>query len=199
MENIWAYIKRMFRETEESSPVRPYVHEELVRTEPEQIVYEQWKNSLDRRRMLNNLSDEYATHQIDAVQVDHAMDFLDTPSMKGFVIHTKTGKYEQQDLVFLFDYLKEKVLQNGYTNYMSDRRIYQRGKGMEMVERHYLKPRTLLQENKKINQRFGNVRIELLYRNDALINLQFSATGYSDHLFKDASDFKDLMSLLTTE
>lgn len=196
MENIWTYLKRIFRESEESSPVRPFIHEEIIRGELEVQAYEEWKGSLDRHRLLNNLSDEYATYRIDARQVDKSIDFLDTPSMKGFVLHGRSGKYKRRDMIFLFDYLKEKVLQNSYTSYMSDRRTYKRDKQMETKERHYLKPRVQLDNKEKINQQFGNIRIELLYKDDVLINLQFSATGYSDHLFKDAADFKDLMSLL---
>lgn len=197
MQNIWTYLKNIFNEAEESSPSRPFIHETITRSETEQKAYMDWKENLERHRLVNRLGDEYATHRIDPEKVDRALDFLDTPSMKGFVIHAPIGNYTLAELKYLMDYLKERTLTADYRIYLSDRRIYQRNKKQETVERHYLKPKTTVNDNEQINQRFGNIRIELMSRNDEAVNLKFSATGYSDRLFEEAEDFRVLMSILT--
>mgnify|MGYP000034909287 CR=1 FL=1 len=194
---IWSYIKGLFREVEESSHTRPYIHETIERSESELQKYEAWKADLARHRLMNSLGDEYATHQIDPSKVDRSLDFLDTPSMKGFVIHASIGAYQLAELRHLLDYLKERVLTANYYVYVSDRRIYNRDGKNEMIERHYLKPKAKVSENELFSQRFGNVRIELKCQNDAPINLKFSATGYSDSLFEEAEDFRILMNILT--
>ncbi len=146
---------------------------------------------------MNSLGDEYATHRIDPSKVDRSLDFLDTPSMKGFVIHASIGGYDLKELRHLLDYLKERVLTIDYKTYVSDRRIYNRDGKNEMVERHYLKPKVKVTENEQITQKYGNIRIELKCQNDVPINLKFSATGYHDRLFEEAEDFRVLMSILT--
>lgn len=194
---IWAYIKNLFREAEESSHMRPYIHEVLERGASELADYEVWKSDLARHRLINSLGDEYATHRIDPSKVDRSLDFLDTPSMKGFVIHASIGGYGLKELRYLLDYLKERVLTTDYKVYVSDRRIYNRNGKNEMIERHYLKPKTKFTENEQITQKYGNIRIELKCQNDVPVNLQFSATGYHDRLFEKAEDFRVLMSILT--
>lgn len=194
---IWSYIKNLFRDVEESSHVRPYIHETLERGASELADYETWKSDLARHRLMNSLGDEYATHRIDPSKVDRSLDFLDTPSMKGFVIHASIGEYRLKELRHLLDYLKERVLTADYKTYVSDRRIYNRNGKNEMIERHYLKPKVKLNKNEQITQKYGNVRIELKCQNDVPINLKFSATGYHDRLFEEAEDFRILMSVLT--
>ncbi len=124
------------------------------------------------------------------------MDFLDTPSSKGFVIHFHKTEFTRPDATYLLDYLKEKVLVLHYKVQLSDTRTYTKNDWVETVERHYLKPRATFEAGSKTNQRFGNVTIELMLRNDLPHQLKFQATTYSDHLFAKADDFKDLMLAL---
>ena len=194
---IWSYIKNLFQDVEQSSHTRPYIHETLERSDSELEAYDAWKSDLARHRLINGLGDEYATHRIDPSKVDRSLDFLDTPSMKGFVIHASIGGYQLKELRYLLDYLKERVLSIEYKIYVSDRRIYNRNGKNEMVERHYLKPKVQLTENEQITQKYGNIRIELKCQNDVPINLKFSATGYHDRLFEETEDFRVLMAVLT--
>ena len=194
---IWSYIKNLFQDAEQSSHTRPYIHETLERSSTELEEYEAWKSDLARHRLMNSLGDEYATHRIDPSKFDRSLDFLDTPSMKGFVIHASIGAYQLKELRHLLDYLKERVLTIEYKTYVSDRRIYNRNGKNEMVERHYLKPKAKLTENEQITQKYGNIRIELKCQNDIPINLKFSATGYHDRLFEKTEDFRVLMAILT--
>ncbi len=195
MPDFWNNIKKLFTAAEESSPNQPVIHEMIERSAEELAGYERWKSGLGRRRMIDWLQAEYANYLIDPEQIDEAIDFLDTPSSKGFVIHFQKTRYPLQEVINLLDYLKEKVLAMNYRSYMSDVRTYNRPKWVESVQRHYLKPPTNLRQpiNQKFNQKYGNITIELQLRNEQAFYLKFSATSYRDHLFKNAEDFAGLM------
>lgn len=196
MANLWEYIKNLFQEAEQSSPSQPVVHKMIERTAAETEDFHQWKEGLVRRRFLGWLSDQYAIFQVLPVDVDEALDFLDTPSAKGFVIHFHKTNYTRREAVHLFDYFKERVLNLEYKTQLSDTRMYNRPQWVETTERHYLKPRPRFEAGKKMNQAFGNVMIELEFRNDQIYNLRFRATTYQDHQFEDAQEFKALMGAL---
>ena len=198
MSDIWKYFKNWFQSAEESSASQPYIHELIERTSAEQESYARWKNTLSKRRLLDWLREQYVQYLVNPKQLDEDIDFLATPSTNGFVIHFSDTPYKLWEIEHFFDYLKEKVLELNYRSYVSDTRTYTQTEKVETVQRHYLKPRTDKGSAapKKFQQRFGNITIELLQRNEAVVHLKFSATAYQDHKFEQAADFKDLMQTL---
>lgn len=193
MAKLWDYIKQLFQEAEQSSPSKPVVHKMIERTEEEKQDYLQWREGLVRRRLVDWLRDQYAIFQVLPDDIDEALDFLNTPSSKGFVIHFHKTNYSKREVFHLFDYLKEKVLDLNYRTQISDSRTYNKPNWVETTERHYLKPRPNFEAGKKLKQAFGNVMIEVELRDEKVRNLRFRATVYKDHQFEDAEDFKDLM------
>jgi len=194
MSDFWKKIKNVFSTAEESSSINPTIHEVIKRSEKELEDYAQWKNSLAARRLLDWLKNEYFTHLTSPNNVDKSIDFLNSTSQKGFVIHFSNMKYRLEEITFLFDYLKEKVKELPYRTYVSDTRTYPKSNFVETVHRHYLKPSLKLKvAGEKAGQAFGNITIEMLLKNDKIVNLKFSATTYRDHQFKEAGSFNDLM------
>jgi hypothetical protein len=193
MPEFWNYIKNLFKTAEDSSPSNPVVHELIQRTEEEKADYDHWKETLVRRRLTDWLIDQYAIYQVLPHDIDEALDFLDTPSSKGFVVHFNQTRYSVRDVTHFFDYLKERVRALNYRTQISDTRTYHRADWVETVQRHYLKPRPNFQEGEKMDQAYGNVMIELELRNERVQNLRFRATSYQDRLFNDALEFKALM------
>ena len=194
MSDFWKKIKSLFNSVEESSSSTPAVHELIERTEEELKNYEAWKNSLSQRRLMDWLNSEYITYLTSPDNVDKSISFLNSTSSKGFVILFHRTNYNLDEIIFLFDFLKEKVLALPYRTYVSDYRTYMKNDKVETVQRLYLKPSLKLKvAGEKAGQAYGNINIELLLRNEKVVNLKFSATSYQDHLFKDASDFDELM------
>ena len=199
MDKLWSYFKNLFQQAEESSPSHPLIHEMIERSEEEREDYERWKNTMILRRLLDWLHEQYAIYRVDQDRIDEALDFLNTPSSKGFVIHFNQTRYSQRDVVHFFDYLKEQVLKLKYRTQISDLRTYERASWVETIQRHYLKPGPTIrqqQEDGKFTQKFGNIMIELELRNDQVFNLRFRATVYQDSLFKEPAEFKELMQEL---
>ncbi|MEM6967376.1 MAG: hypothetical protein AAF573_21610 [Bacteroidota bacterium] len=194
MSEFWKKIKGIFQSAEESSSIKPTIHEVIERSEEEIADYEHWKSTLSSRRMIDWLYNEYITYLTSPSNVDRSIDFLNTPSSKGFVIHFSQTKYRLDEITHLFDLFKEKVKRLPYRSYVSDTRSYPKNNYVETIHRHYLKPSLKLKvAGNKAGQAFGNINIELLLRNDKVINLKFSATTYRDHLFHEAEDFDELM------
>lgn len=198
MSNLWKYIKDLFNSAEDSSPSKPLFHELIHRSEEEKADYEHWKRTLVRRRLTGWLTDQYAIYQVLPKDIDEALDFLDTPSSKGFVIHFSQTRYSLRDVTHFFDYLKEQVRQLGYRSQISDSRTYHRSDWVETVQRHYLKPRPKFTEGEKMSQAYGNIMIELELRNEQVHNLRFRATSYQDRTFYEALGFKELMQEILT-
>ena len=194
MANFWDYIKGLFKEAEESSPTQPVVHELIKRSETEKEDFQQWKQGLVCKRMNDWLMNQYAIFGKIPDDIDEALDFLDTPSSKGFAIHFNQTRYNRRDVTHFFDSLKEKVLELNYRTQISDTRTFNRSNWVENIQRHYLKPRPNFQKNEKLDQQYGNILIELVFHNDDPYQLRFSATTYKDHQFKDALAFKELMA-----
>ena len=194
MSDFWKKIKNLFSSVEESSSSNPAVHQLIERSEEELNQYENWKNSLSQRRLMDWLNNEYITYLTSPDQVDRSITFLNSTSSKGFVIFFSRTNYNLDEITFLFDLLKEKVLTLPYRTYVSDYRTYMKNDKVETIQRHYLKPSLKLKiAGEKAGQAYGNIKIELLLRNEKVVNLKFSATSYQDHQFKDASDFDELM------
>ncbi|MFM8486990.1 MAG: hypothetical protein ACKOCH_11685, partial [Bacteroidota bacterium] len=87
MSEFWSYIKSLFQQSKASSPSMPLVHELIQRSQEEQEDYGRWKETLVFQRLRDWLSNQYALSRHLPDEVDEALDFLDTPSSKGFVVH----------------------------------------------------------------------------------------------------------------
>lgn len=199
MADWWDQIKALFSKAEQSSPSQPVVHEVITRTETEISDFSHWKETVVRRRLQDWLFDQYAVFQAFPNDIDETLDFLSTPSTKGFAIHFFMTRYSQRDVQHYFDFLKEKVLDQGYRVQVSDRRTYNRPDWVETVERHYLKPRQAKLTDSKLRQAFGNVTIEYVSRDEASYQLRFKATIYNDHQFEEAKGFRELMQRIAME
>ncbi|PHI18828.1 hypothetical protein CEQ90_15870 [Lewinellaceae bacterium SD302] len=195
MASFWEQVKQLFERAEESSPAHPAVHEMIERGPEESADFDRWKNTLAKRRLIDWLMDQYAVYLSDGRQ-DRSIDFLDTPSSKGFVIHFHETNYTKAEVTHFFHYLKERVQSLEYRLQISDRRIFSRSGWVETQERHYLKPRNKYAEGEAINQRFGNITIELELRDDQVRNLRLRATIYKDALYREGENFGALMSAL---
>lgn len=192
---FWNNIKQIFQQAEQSSPTNPTIHEMIVRSDTEVQAYTHWKLTSGPKRLLDWVSEQYGRHR-DQQRTDEAMGFLDTLSSKGFVIHFHQTNYSKEEIIFFFDYLKERVQTLNYRSDLSDRRVFPRRDWIETQERHYLKPRLNFQEE-QMNQGFGNIMIELEFRNNAAHNLRLRATVYNDALFEKGGSFAGLMMAIT--
>lgn len=196
MPDIWNYVTRLLKRFEDSKPTEPLLHEMIIRSNREKEDYEYWKKTIVRKRLLSWLADQYAIFATTAEKTDEAIDFLDTPSSKGFAIHFHQTQYSDRDARHLLDYLKDQVLQLNYRTQISDKKAYNRSSWVESVERHYLKPRINLGSTEKYEQQYGNITIETVFRDEQPHLLRFRATVYQDNQFRKHFPFRELLNQL---
>lgn len=196
MTNIWQQIKELFQSVEASSPSQPALHELIERTAAEKQDYDFWKETFVCRQLMNWVDAQYAISLVDMDAVGEGLDFLNTPSSKGFVVHFFKTKYSNRDVLHFFDFLKERVMESfNYKKQISDTRTYNRPTWVENTQRHYLKPRIDFAAE-TFNQQYGNILIELVFRNEKPYQLKFQATNYNDKQYTKSLDFKELMQEL---
>lgn len=171
----------------------------IVRTAVEQEATRTWGNSPACATLKQWLREQYQLSPHPAAEWAEQIDFLDTPSSKGFVLHLSKMKFPTQDLLHFFDHLKDRVMSLDYKTYTSDIRQVRRGPWQELVQRHYLKPRSSVSEAGLIRQRFGNITIELSARGGQWHQLRLQATGYTDRLYQEVWDFEYLLQELLGE
>ena len=201
MASFWDRITALFDAAAESTPHAPAVHEMIERDEAELADYERWKRTAARQRLFDWVTDQYALF-LAGRQNDHSVSFLDTASSKGFVVHFHETQYRREEINHFFHYLKERILALNYRTQISDRRVFSRPNWVETQERHYLKPRTRHQrrtaplERGGLDQKFGNVTVELELRDDVPWNLRLRATTYQDSLYGEPETFRALLVAL---
>lgn len=188
--DIRKYLKQLFSAVEQSSVSNPVHHEILKRTDQYLSEYESWKNSANRKQITDWLIAEFSVSESNPQSLDEAIDFMDNPHARGFIIYYKS-EYFESDFEFLMDYLQEKILQLGYRNYMSDIKSFTKNENVETVQRHYLKPKPGFEP--PINQEFGNITIELVFKNEKTKLLRLSASHYSDRLYTKPKEFSKLI------
>ncbi len=198
----WDIIKALReQQNKQSQPekgcAQPISHQLIQRSEEDEAEFLKWKETDCKEKILLYISKNYNTWQTTTCEQCDAIDFLKLPSFRGFVIHFMDLKYDCNEVKYLFDYLKEKVLTLGYKVQVSDERVFEKAKWLEKTERHYLKPVVKIKANEKIEQRFGNINIELKFRDDEPMHLKFAAATYHDCQFKNAEEFQELMKYIT--
>lgn len=199
--DTWEYFKGLFKKSEESTATNPFIREAIERTDDEKSDYELWKRTRGREEILAFINQQYANFLIEPEKLNStAIDFIDSISTKGFVMYFSERRDNLRDFTHLFDYLQERVLRLGYVAYMSDERTYNKELWVETIQRHYMKPSQRQRKSEDPNkfvQLYGNVMIELFFRNNELANLKFRATNYNDHKFETAHNFSDLMRTIS--
>ncbi|TAH18025.1 MAG: hypothetical protein EAZ08_12555 [Cytophagales bacterium] len=181
----------------------PLVEEEIKRHEAYRSSYFKWVNEGKYRWLTQKIYQNYLLKKKNEA-ADLQVHLLKSSGAGGFAV-TYSLLMDEKELQYLFDYLKDKVLNLNYKLYTSDRRIFDRKEYVETIEKHYLKPITERiaptgsehPENKEmINQRYGNILIEYISVDEKPSFLRFMVHYYSDFLYTPVQSFDDLVDYL---
>ncbi|WP_051049925.1 hypothetical protein [Nafulsella turpanensis] len=184
-------LKQLFPEPNQNEAVQ--VKEELKRNERYLQHYKVWKESSYLADLLRAVEVSYHSKKNRKEGMYHMHLFQSAPA-NGFALsyHPAIGARSFQ---FLFDYLRDQVLQLDYRLQNTDRHIRDRGTYVQTTEKHYLKPNSPLHQ-KLNNQRYGNILLEHVLIDQQPSYLKLLVNVYSDHLFTEALSFDDLLSKL---
>ncbi|NVJ46928.1 MAG: hypothetical protein HWE07_07360, partial [Cytophagia bacterium] len=159
--------------------------------EKELSKYEDWLHSESRSELIREVERGYYLKKQGIVSsVD--VHLLDSKYANGFAI-SYTELIGKENFQNIFDYLKDKVQENGYKIAQADRRILVKDSHEETIEKWYLKPISEELESKVVNQRFGNVLIEKIDVDRKPSYVKFMANVYQDRQYTEAEPFQDLL------
>ena len=214
----WEQIKGVFAGAESSTAAEPVTHEVLTRHKDRREAYARWREGVVAEGMRQWLREAYEHYLRHGEPPSRAVDFLDTSSSKGFVIHFGELQYSRGEAENFQLLLRERVLapvalpdgtkEKRYRTQVADAKTYTKAGTTERTDRYYLKPRLVLHEDPAIaaapdghtadqfGQGFGNILIELVLRNDEPYRLRFSATIYHDRVYQKAESFGALMGVV---
>ena len=172
----------------------------MHRTEAERYAYEIWKLSEAKEDILHFLSQSYQFFlEKQMSEKESEIVFMQNVRNSGFVLTFNSKKHKTIEFQYFFDYLREKVGAEGYSNYLSDRKQQQRKKYTEITERHYLKARFNFDEQtQKFQQHYGNITIEFVKRNEKAIKIKLLCVPHHDRSWEAALPFEDLMVLIVS-
>ena len=187
------FIKKLL-EKQETHKV-PFIQEELKRSEKERYEFDDWKTE-KRFEAFNKLLEKQFNLSKERKNNPAICTFMNQQKASGFVLYFDDD-FSADDFRFYMDYLHQKVLNLGYRKYLSDFKQYVRKDHVQRIERHYVKPK-LTRDPKatQANQRYGNITIELHFKDEKVRYLKLLVSVYSDRLYSQAWPFEDLMEKL---
>lgn len=187
-------LKRLFKSKSPSG--LPVVEEKLRRSERYTEAYELWKTRDAYSRRLDEIYLSYHLKKQNEQSSFLEVHLLNSPYSNGFAL-TYHPDFSYEEFSFLFDYFSERVQELEYRHYTSDRRIYDRAGYVEAIEKHYHKPKQPQElQDKKLEQRFGNILIEQVLIDDKPSFIRLMAHVYSDRKFHAPNPFEGLLDHL---
>ncbi len=172
------------------------VHEVLKRNERDQKLYEQWINSEDSTHLIQQLAQAYY-YKKTAIRSEMEVHLFNTAYANGFAL-TYPPQITPKHFQHLFDYFKDKVQAMPYRLVTADRRIIDRNRYVETIEKYYLKPPLSTQQIARhaIDQQYGNIIIEHILIDDQPSYIKLLVSIYSDSLYQEALGYDEFMSRL---
>lgn len=169
---------------------------QLIRAEAYDSSYDYWKLGTDRQSAIRRIREMYELSVLGGHSLD--CDVIQTPTYAMFIIHA-FDDWETDDYRFLMDFWKERILEEGYYNYMSDKRSDILDGGVrEKIERHYMKPEVseAMKLGLPINRRYGNLTMELVFFEDEVDYLKITMGFYHERSRARELGLERLMEVL---
>ena len=176
------------------APKSAFIHEVLTRSEKELAQYDSWRSTRASEDLVLDIERAYHLKKqgiVSAVEVH----LLESQYANGFAI-SYNQQFTPENFTHIFDYFKEKGLEQGYKLAQADRRILDNEKYEETIEKWYLKPNGEDMGSDIIDQRFGNILIEKIDIDRKPSYVKFMANVYQDRLYTKAKPFAELIDLI---
>lgn len=181
-----------------SNPSPELLHEPLQRSERfvSEMRHYQTHQEAEHRRLLR-AHYEQSAEEPGSVP---AFVLLQNSQASGFMWYAEAGVPEKH-YDFLLDRLAEQLQDWGYSEKQNERKIWPVGEAWHEQHKRYLKPRLQAEAvaSGQINQRFGNVLLEVLRRDGKLAYLKLQCNVYHDGQYLQAEGFGGLMERILGE
>lgn len=173
----------------------PILEEALLRSDTDKQNYWRWLNAGSYHKLLSDVREGYEQKKRNLPGSRLEVHILKSDQSNGIAItypnHVQAAHFEH-----LFDLLRDRTQNLGYQHYTSGRRVFDRAKYIETIDKHYLKPPKQGLKEPPFDQQYGNILIELIWIDRRPSFMRLMAHVYSDHLFGKARTFDELLEHL---
>jgi len=183
-------LKKLFGSNNDKEPL---VSGKLERSVAFQSEYERWKESSILNSVLGDLQIAYNNSNAHGAY-NPAFHVYNSKQANGFFFNTQM-RFTDEIYSYILEYFKDRVLDLGYSIYTSDRKLSDKENGVQQVDRHYLKP-ALTDTQPPIDQKYGNVLIELFTLNEEVQYLKVMVSVYSDRNYSVPKPFLEFIEFL---
>ncbi len=187
-------IERIFPEKGNQGLKLPLHTEALERNTKYKFAYAEWCGSKRMAEMLRVLTQQLEQARVNGAS-NPALQVYESPQSNGFYFNKMTG-FDRNEFHFVLDHFCEITLQLGYRLQIAERRYSERPNGVHCLERYYLKPDVLKEFNPPLDQRYGNIHLELVLMNEEPSFLKVMAHVYHDRNYKQPLGFDALTTHL---
>jgi hypothetical protein len=167
-------------------------NEVLKRSQQEFASYEDWYASDVSREILEKIFRAYHLKKTD-IKDPIPIALLQSNKANGFAIANCSSLLDS-DYKMLLEHFKKQILAIGYRQSGSNRKVTAEDEKVTTKEFYYLKPP--IQMEPPIDQRYGNISIELILHDEKPYYLKLTASVYSDRLYTEPESFSDLVEIL---
>lgn len=164
----------------------------LKRSKQEFDSYEDWHASDVSKEILDKIFRAYHLKKTD-IKDPIPIALFQSDKANGFAIANCSSLLDS-DYKMLLEHFKKQVLSAGYRQSGSNRKVTAEQDRVLTKEMYYLKPP--IQMESPIDQRYGNISLELILHDDKPHYLKIMASVYSDRLYSDPQSFSDLVERL---
>jgi hypothetical protein len=165
----------------------PFISEVLTRRNSFRTEYEQW--TIGRKKIVRKIALALAGKNDD----DFRAELMRSSHANGFVIFFDDA-FVQNDFIFFFEFLREKIIGLNYKQSLADRKFYVRDEYVESIERYYLKPNiSPTDDSTPAAQLYGNALLELIFIDDKPLYIKVLLTSYSGFHYQKTLDFEDFL------
>jgi len=169
-----------------------YTCHKLQRPGNYQARYKLWLGSSAFTKLTTDLYKAYHYKKA-GIQCQQRSELIQEPLRAG-VVFFYNPEQSAEEFTFLFDYLKDQTLQQGYQLHNSDRRKLKHEVCRQQTEAYQLTPKPAdVAGTNLCNQLYGNILIELSYLNKQPAFIRFTATAFADKHFSAPLPFDELL------
>lgn len=167
-------------------------NEVLKRSQQEFDSYEDWQASDVSKEILDKIFRAYHLKKTD-IKDPIPIALFESDKANGFAIANCSSLLDS-DYKMLLEHFKKQILSIGYRQSGSNRKVTAEQDRVLTKEMYYLKPP--IQMEPPIDQRYGNISLELILHDDKPHYLKIMASVYSDRLYSEPENFSDLVEKL---
>jgi hypothetical protein len=167
-------------------------NEVLKRSRQEFDSYQDWAQSGLSKEILEKVFRAYHLKKTD-IKDPIPIALFQSDKANGFAI-ANCHSLLNSDYKMLLEHFKKQVLTLGYRQSGSNRKVTAEEDRVITKEFYYLKPP--IQMEPPIDQKYGNINLELILYDDKPHYLKVMASVYSDRLYSEPLNFEELVAVM---